>query len=130
MRVISNCDIYSDAQFLFGRLILDIDPPPHSCILFSICVHDPPLTHTYSRLQQPAVGLLPQLRLIGGRKACHCRNHSGITPFVLSLGAQPATTHGGCSRAAAARAGGTPGAAPALLLRRIPGEARPEGEGR
>lgn len=46
MRVISNCDIYSDAQFLLGRLILDIDPPPHSCILFSICVHDPP-PHTH-----------------------------------------------------------------------------------
>lgn len=49
-------------------------------------------------------------------------------PFVLSR-CPDSDTHGGCTRQAALRFRGGPGAAPALLLRRLPGEARAEGEG-
>jgi len=50
-------------------------------------------------------------------------------PFVL--GRCPASdTHGGCTRQAALRAGGSPLAAPALLLRRIPRKERTERKGR
>ncbi len=80
----------------------------------------------HSRLHQPAVGLLPQRYLIGGRRVT-----PRITQRPFVLGPCPASdTHGGCTRQAALWARGTPGAAPALLLRRIPGEARTERKGR
>lgn len=80
----------------------------------------------HSRLHQPAVGLLPQRYLIGGRRVT-----PRITQRPFVLGPCPASdTHGGCIRQAALWAGGTPGAAPALLLRRLPGEARAERKGR
>lgn len=50
-------------------------------------------------------------------------------PFVLFR--WPASdTHGGCTRQAALRTRGAPGAAPALLLRRVPGEAGAKRKGR
>lgn len=51
------------------------------------------------------------------------------SPFVLCH-CPACDTHGGCTRQAAPRIGGSPLPAPTLLLRGIPGEARTEGEGR
>lgn len=80
----------------------------------------------HSRLHQPAVGLLPRRYLIGGRRVT-----PRITQRPFVLGRCPASdTHGGRTRQAALWARGTPGAAPALLLRRLPGEARTERKGR
>lgn len=83
------------------------------------------MTPRHSRLHQPAVGLLPQPLSHRGRRVS-----PRITqrPFVLDR-CPASDTHGGCTRQAAPRTGGTPGAAPALLLRRLPGEARPARKG-
>lgn len=101
------------------NISLHIYPPT---IQFLICTTRSP---RHSRLHQPAVGLLPRHYLIGGRRVT-----PRITQRPFVLGRCPASdTHGGCTRQAALRARGTPGAAPALLLRGIPGEARTERKG-
>lgn len=82
-------------------------------------------------MQHPASQLLDYCHgTISSGKACHSPNYTE-RPFVLgpSVPRQLATRDGGRTRQAALRVGGAPNAAPALLLRGIPGEARTEREG-
>lgn len=115
--------ICSTAHFhLIDISTLDIYPPT---IQFLICtssrLHDP-------RTQQATVASCWIITTVLSHRGRRVTPRITQRPFVLDR-CPASDTHGGCTRQAALRARGTPGAAPALLLRRIPGKARTEGEG-
>lgn len=93
------------------------------CICTATRLHDPQT----QQASAPSCWIIATALSHRGRRVTPPR----ITQRPFVLGRCPASdTHGGCTHQAALRARGTPGAAPALLLWRIPGEARTERKGR
>ena len=111
-------------SFVFSEhlYILDVYPP---AAIFNLHNHPSAWPPRHSRLRQPAVGLEPQHYLTEEGVSLPQNHSDPLCPRCLA-----SDTHGGCTRQTSARAGGSPGAAPALLLRGIPGDARTERKGR